>query len=70
MQIRVAKLIILYFWNHLECECNDQGSINMSCSYDGMCTCKENVIGYKCDICKPGYLSFPDCKGEIFYNLC
>ena len=53
--------------SHLECVCNDLGSENMSCSSNGICTCKQNVIGNKCDICTPGYFPFPDCKkGKIY----
>ena len=52
----------------LECGCNDLGSENMSCSSAGVCTCTQNVTGNKCDICKPGYFPFPDCKIGKIYN--
>ena len=31
-----------------------------------MCTCKQNVIGEKCDKCAEGFesSSFPDCSGR------
>ena len=57
-----------YYWNILACGCNDQGSANMSCSSDGICTCKENIAGNKCDICEPGYFPYPDCSsgGKLY----
>ena len=27
------------------------------CSSDGTCVCKENVVGEKCDKCKPGFFA-------------
>ena len=55
------------YWNHLVCGCDNQGAVNMSCSSDGKCTCKENITGNKCDICLPGYFPFSDCNlGKIY----
>ena len=55
----------------LECGCNDQGSANMTCNSDGICTCKENVTGEKCDICIPEHFPFPECNiGNIYIPLC
>ena len=49
-----------------DCGCNDQGSVNVSCNSNGMCTCKDNVIGNKCEFCITGYHPFPDCnKGTL-----
>uniref|UniRef100_A0AC35TUM0 Laminin subunit alpha n=1 Tax=Rhabditophanes sp. KR3021 TaxID=114890 RepID=A0AC35TUM0_9BILA len=47
----------------LPCECNPSGSSSFSCAeYGGQCGCKENIMGRKCDKCKPGYFNFPACQ--------
>ena len=52
----------------LDCKCNINGSILTSCDSYGVCTCKENVIEDKCDICKAGYFPFPDCHNGKFFT--
>ena len=51
----------------LECNCNINGSLNMLCSFDGICNCKAGVIGKKCSYCPAGSFPFPDCnnRGKI-----
>ena len=45
------------------CECNIQGSDAIGCDSYGMCTCKENVTGNKCELCNnTGYFPVPDCN--------
>ena len=70
MWIRVAKLIILKFWNLLECECNAQGSAKLSCNSDGICACKDNITGDKCDDCILGHFPFPDCNRGKIHKFC
>ncbi|XP_076315805.1 laminin subunit alpha-like [Tachypleus tridentatus] len=48
-----------------ECNCNPLGVYrgNLQCDLlTGMCPCKSNVVGRKCDRCKPGYWGFPNCR--------
>ena len=52
----------------LGCDCNIQGSNSIECDSYGICTCKENVIGNKCEHCMEGYSNHPDCsKGKVLY---
>ncbi|XP_011135440.1 laminin subunit beta-1 isoform X2 [Harpegnathos saltator] len=53
------------------CECNPTGSRSLLCeNYGGMCPCKPNVVGRRCDRCAPGTYGFSpegcipcDCDG-------
>ena len=45
----------------IECGCNADGSDGMDCNHNGICTCKPNVAGDKCDQCAVGYTNFPNC---------
>ena len=46
----------------LACGCNVKGSDAFGCDSNGLCSCKENVIGDKCDYCKDaGSFPVPDC---------
>jgi hypothetical protein len=41
-----------------KCECNEAGSEGIGCGpTSGLCTCKENVDGNKCDTCKVGFFN-------------
>ena len=46
------------------CDCNTLGSSNSLCDSKGVCTCKENISGDKCNECKNGYFGFPNCEGK------
>ena len=39
----------------LACNCDEQGSVHMDCNNQGVCECKTNVVGDKCNQCKAGY---------------
>ncbi|XP_053667229.1 laminin subunit alpha [Anopheles marshallii] len=48
-----------------ECNCNPLGVAynNLQCDMDsGMCECKSNVVGRKCDRCEYGFFNFPYCE--------
>ena len=36
----------------LACNCNPEGSLNVSCNEYGECNCKFGVLGIKCDSCQ------------------
>jgi len=40
------------------CNCNQVGSLSLSCNNQGRCACKPGITGDKCDNCKPGYYGF------------
>lgn len=45
------------------CACNQQGTTEEICSKDngGVCFCKPNFTGEKCDKCAPGFFG-PQCE--------
>ena len=45
----------------LECGCSAQGSVSPNCSQDGVCSCRDNYDGLKCDRCSVGHYSYPRC---------
>ena len=47
---------------YLACECCEDGSVDLNCDAEGKCTCKEHIVGDKCDEAEPGYYDFPDPK--------
>ena len=48
----------------LACECDPEGSTELSCNADGICACKDNIEGDQCKTCKPGYYQHPNCLGK------
>ncbi|KAL5014853.1 hypothetical protein ScPMuIL_009123 [Solemya velum] len=43
----------------LDCECDAMGSTSSECdTVGGQCTCKQNVVGRRCDQCAPGTYGF------------
>ena len=49
----------------LACECDPEGSTELNCNADGICSCKDNVEGDQCKACKPGYYQHPNCLGKL-----
>ena len=47
------------------CECNNRGSIGVSCDIEGKCQCRPNFDGIRCEQCKEGLYNFPICEGNI-----
>ena len=43
------------------CQCHVNGSNGLDCNDDGICICKPNIDGNKCDKCKTGYQGHPLC---------
>ena len=48
----------------LACNCDVQGSIDVSCDDNGKCNCKVNFAGDKCNECADGYFDYPTCQGN------
>ncbi|KAK9751877.1 Laminin EGF domain [Popillia japonica] len=41
------------------CQCDPTGSVSKLCKeYGGICSCKQNVVGRRCDTCAPGTYGF------------
>ena len=45
-----------------QCNCHLEGSNNTQCYDNGTCSCKDGVIGEKCDTCDPENFNFPICR--------
>ena len=66
--------LVHYFWKSLstECRCNIYGIKRSSpgCDDGGICTCKPNYTGEKCDHCAKGFYNFPKCQSNVhlFYT--
>ena len=62
-QVLWASLLMLWYF-YLECKCNKDGSMVITkCESDGQCSCKDNIVGKKCDACKDEFYNFPTCRG-------
>uniref|UniRef100_A0A4W5KYG2 Laminin subunit alpha 3 n=1 Tax=Hucho hucho TaxID=62062 RepID=A0A4W5KYG2_9TELE len=46
----------------VECVCDGSGSVLEMCDASGRCVCRGGVEGERCDRCRPGYHSFPNCQ--------
>ena len=62
--------LFVFLFLSKDCNCNVDGSDNpMVCDSAGHCTCKRNVVGYKCDKCAANQYGFPNCQGNIFIHF-
>ena len=50
------------------CCCNAQGSNGNNCVANGICSCRANIVGRKCDSCASGSFNFPTCQGKQFLH--
>ena len=48
----------------LDCKCSEDGAVDSSCDDTGICTCKGQISGDKCDKCLPGHYNFPTCPSN------
>ena len=56
---------ILIWFSNSECDCNPDGSVDQNCDdTTGKCTCKEHIVGDKCDQCAAGFFGYPTCQGS------
>uniref|UniRef100_A0A3Q1AX50 Laminin subunit alpha 3 n=1 Tax=Amphiprion ocellaris TaxID=80972 RepID=A0A3Q1AX50_AMPOC len=44
------------------CICDYRGTAYGVCDASGRCLCRQDVEGERCDRCRPGYHSFPNCQ--------
>ena len=49
-------------WAFLACDCHDEGTISCD-KQTGICNCKSNFKGHRCDVCAAGYFG-PDCQSK------
>ena len=51
------------------CGCNILGSTSKQCASSGQCNCRTNIMGLKCDQCKPHLTGeFPHCVCKVIMN--
>ena len=51
-----------------ECQCNEDGSVDISCDDgSGKCSCNPNIVGDKCTQCAVEHFAFPTCDGKYYY---
>ena len=64
VQMIMRNLILSCYW-FSACECNEDGSHDITCDDDtGVCNCRDNITNDKCDQCTSGFFGFPTCEGK------
>eukprot|EP00063_Salmo_salar_P020916 XP_013995751.1 PREDICTED: laminin subunit alpha-3-like isoform X7 [Salmo salar] len=48
-----------------QCLCDRRGSVLELCDASGRCVCREGVEGQRCDRCRPGHHTFPNCHMTV-----
>lgn len=49
-----------------DCLCDERKTVSPFCKAGtGLCTCKPNYSGPKCDKCAPGFYDYPSCHGNF-----
>ena len=67
---KTCDKIFKLFFSISACNCNGDGSNDITCDDNGICkSCKANIINDKCDTCDVGYFNFPTCEGKQFFVL-
>ena len=51
--LAVTRTLSVVFF--VACDCHPKGAVSASCSDSGVCDCRPNVIGVKCDSCLDQY---------------
>ena len=51
----------------LACNCNPSGSLQLQCNESGICSCRNQSIGARCDACQADYFGLPvrTCQGTF-----
>ena len=62
----------IFFFSFVDCACDTQGTVgnDVNCNDNGICNCKANIDGDKCDTCSAGYYNFPACTGRWYKSIC
>ena len=53
----------------IECNCDQDGSLDGYCDDAGKCSCKPGFDEDKCNTCAKGFFGFPQCRGTHFFNF-
>ena len=60
------KLSNIFYLTFKACNCNADGSTDITCDGNGICNCKPNFKNDKCDACGPGFFNFSTCEGKKY----
>ena len=70
----MRAVLLLFSVLRIACQCSSLGAIGQQCNSSGLCSCKTNVEGAKCDTCKAGFFglsSSPNgCQGRNKNKRC
>lgn len=61
----ILRLMLFVCFGVLACGCDSHGTNGVTCSNEGVCQCKYNFGGDKCDRCRDGFYNYPTCEGEF-----
>ena len=53
----------------IDCNCDEDGSLDINCTDAGKCSCKPGFDGDKCNICAKDFFGFPQCQSILFFNF-
>ena len=61
--LRVTYVSNIY--DFVACGCDVRGveKGDLTCNSSGICNCRCDVVGDKCNMCQVGHQGFPDCDG-------
>lgn len=68
MRVSISHLMCMFI-SISACNCENTGSIGVSCDNEGKCQCKENFDGNRCEKCKEGFYNYPICEGNISHDF-
>ena len=66
LQHLYKKLSNIFYLTFKACNCNADGSTDITCDGNGICNCKPNFKNDKCDACGPGFFNFSTCEGKKY----
>ena len=60
------------FDDFVACGCDVRGveKGDLTCNSSGICNCRCDVVGDKCNMCQVGHQGFPDCDGMLTNEDC
>ena len=68
----MLRVTFQIFDDFIACGCNLRGveKGDLTCNSSGICNCRCDVVGDKCNMCQVGHQGFPDCDGMLTNEDC